>query len=284
MTREERTFRGSVAVITGGASGIGQALGEALARCGATVVLADLQEERARAIAAAIQAGGGKASASFVDVTDFPALKRLIEDTVATHGRLDYLFNNAGIGIAGEVVHYQIEDWHRVLDVNLRGVANGVQAAYPVLVRQGHGHIVNTASMAGLVPFPWTVNYSAAKHGVVALSLALRIEAAAAGVRVSVLCPGVVRTPILENGGKYGKLLQPIPPERLRAYFETMRPMDPARFAQKALWGVARNRAIIIVPGWWKVLWWLYRVSPGFWERLARKGLARAKKSLEHGD
>jgi NAD(P)-dependent dehydrogenase (short-subunit alcohol dehydrogenase family) len=275
-----RTFAGAVAVVTGGASGIGQALGEALARRGATVVLADLQGERAQAVAANIRACGGKATAAELDVVDFAALQRLVEATVGTQGRLDYLFNNAGIGISGEVRHYQIEDWYRVFDVNLRGVANGVQAAYPVLLRQGYGHIVNTASMAGLVPSPWVVNYSAAKHAVVGLSLALRVEAAAAGVRVSVLCPGVVRTPILEGGGAFGKVLQPIAPERLRAHWKRMRPMDPGKFAEKVLPAVARNRAIIIEPGWWKVFWWLQRLSPWLAECLARKGLAEALKLL----
>lgn len=276
-----RTFDGAVAIITGGASGIGQALGEALGRRGATVILADLQGERAQAVAAAIQARDGKATAAQVDVTDFEAINRLIDATVRTHGRLDYLFNNAGIGMSGEVRHYQIEDWYRIFDVHLRGVANGVQAAYPIMLRQGYGHIVNTASMAGLVPFPWTVNYSAAKHAVVGLSLALRIEAAAAGIRVSVVCPGVVRTPILEKGGDFGKVLPPLSAKQQRAHFERMRPMDPGKFAHQVLGAVARNRAIIIVPAWWKVFWWLHRLSPRLWECLATAGLTRMRKSSE---
>src|SRR5207302_6737322 len=93
-----RTFAGGIAIVTGGASGIGQALGEALARRGAAVVLADLQRERAKAVAADIRAKGGNASAAEIDVVDFAAMNRLIEETVAAHGRLDYLFNNAGIG------------------------------------------------------------------------------------------------------------------------------------------------------------------------------------------
>src|SRR5713226_2491947 len=100
-----RTFDGSVAIITGGASGIGRALGEALARRGATVVLADLQIECAQQVATAIRSGGGKASAAEVNVVDFEAVSRLVGDTVKTHGRLDYMFNNAGIGILGEARH-----------------------------------------------------------------------------------------------------------------------------------------------------------------------------------
>jgi NAD(P)-dependent dehydrogenase (short-subunit alcohol dehydrogenase family) len=273
-----RIFAGGVAVVTGGASGIGQALGEALARRGAEVILADLQAERAARVAADIRAGGGRATAVEADVRDFAAVQRLVEGTAARHGRLDYLFNNAGIGVAGDTQHYQVEDWDRVFDVNLRGVAHGVQAAYPLMLRQGFGHIVNTASLAGLVPSPWVVSYTASKHAVVGLSLALRVEAAAAGVRVSVLCPGVIRTPILD-GGKYGKLLPPLSAERQRAYMERMRPMDPALFARQALGAVARNRAIIILPRRWRVFWWLNRLSPALALYLIGRSLRDARKA-----
>src|SRR6516164_10920473 len=175
-----RVFEGAVAIVTGGTSGIGRALAEALAHRRAVVVLAGLRIDLARDVAAGIRAAGGQATAALVDVREFSSVQELVQATWREHGRLDYMFNNAGIGIGGPVREYQIEDWHSVLDVNLRGVVNGVQAAYPLMLRQGFGHIVNTASMAGLVPAPWIVSYTAAKHAVVGLSLALRIEAACA--------------------------------------------------------------------------------------------------------
>jgi NAD(P)-dependent dehydrogenase (short-subunit alcohol dehydrogenase family) len=178
-----RTYRDAVAVVTGGASGIGLALAEELSRRGAEVVVTDLQAELAEEVAAGIRARGGKATADFLDVTDFAAVQRLVEATAEARGRIDYLFNNAGIAVLGEVAHYQIEDWTRVLDVNLRGVVHGVQAVYPILLRQGFGHIVNTASIAGLLPLGGLLSYSTSKHAVVGLSTSLRIEAAAAGVR-----------------------------------------------------------------------------------------------------
>jgi NAD(P)-dependent dehydrogenase (short-subunit alcohol dehydrogenase family) len=184
------------------------------------------------------------------------------------------MFNNAGIGIGGPVREYQIEDWYSVLDVNLRGVVNGVQAAYPLMLRQGFGHIVNTASMAGLMPAPGTVSYAASKFGVVGLSTSLRVEAAAAGVRVSVLCPGVVRTPILDHGGLHGKMLPPIPPEVQRRYWERLRPMAPEPFAAKVL------RAII-VPSWWKILWWINRISPSLGLFISRKLYEKGMRELE---
>ena len=119
-------------------------------------------------------------------------------------GRIDYLFNNAGIGVGGEVDSYTLDDWNDVFDVNLRGVVHGIQAVYPIMIQQHSGHIVNTASMAGLVATPGPASYTATKHAVVAISKALRVEAERHGVQVSVLCPGAIRTPIL-TGGKYGR-------------------------------------------------------------------------------
>jgi short-subunit dehydrogenase len=171
------------------------------------------------------------------------------------------------------------------LDVNLRGVIHGVQAAYPIMLRQGFGHIVNTASMAGLLPTPLVVGYGATKHAVVGLSTSLRVEAAPAGVRVSVLCPGVIRTPALIDGGKFGKLLQPVPQETQRDLWEAQRPMDPNRFAEKALRAVARNRAIIIIPWWWRIVWWVNRLSPslGLWLAAwaTRKNQETVKRAIE---
>ncbi len=276
-----RTFEGAVAIVTGGASGIGRALAKALVRRGAQVVVADLQIDLAEETVAGIRSHGGKATAAELDVTDFPVMNRLVQDTLNVCGRLDYMFNNAGIGIGGEVRLYHIEDWYRVFDVNIRGVANGVQAAYPVMVNQGYGHIVNTASMAGLTPAPMSVGYGASKHAVVGLSSSLRIEAAAVGVRVSVLCPGVIRTPLLDDGGKYGTLLQSIPREVQRELWERLRPMDPDKFAHKVLHAVSRNKAIIVVPSWWKVSWWINRLSPSLGLYLGKKFYDAAKRVLE---
>jgi NADP-dependent 3-hydroxy acid dehydrogenase YdfG len=106
------------------------------------------------------------------------------------YGRIDYLFNNAGIGIGGEVDSFTLHDWSDIIDVNLRGVVHGIQAVYPIMIRQRCGHIVNTASMAALITTVGQAGYTATKHAVVGLSKALRVEAEHHGVQVSVLCPG----------------------------------------------------------------------------------------------
>ena len=272
-----------MAIVTGAASGIGRALSEELARRGASVVLADLQEQVRDAAADISSSSGRSASACTLDVTDFDSVKRLVERVAEEQGRLDYLFNNAGIAVGGELRDHTIEVWNRVIDVNLRGAVNGVQAAYPLMLRQGFGHIVNTASMQGLMPSPLTASYSTTKHALVGLSKALRVEAAGGSVRVSVLCPGVIRTPLL-SGGKHGIFVAAVPEqeqrERALAYFERFRPMDVRQFAAKALDEVARNRAIIVIPAWWKVFWWLDRLSPGLSLFVAQRVFASARRDL----
>ena len=278
-----RIFDGASAVVTGGASGIGRGLGEELAKRGCAVVLADRQIGVAKEVASKILDSGGKARAVKVDVTNFDAVKRLVQETVERSGRLDYIFNNAGIAIGGNVSQYGIEDWNQIVDVNLRGVINGVQAAYPVMMAQGFGHIVNTASLAGLTPSPGHVAYAATKHAIVGLSNSLRAESAHMGIRVSVLCPGFVRTAILEGGGKYGKMLIDIPPERhhqMLEMIEKFKPISPDVFAKRALNSIAKNKAIIVVPLWWKLLWWIYRLFPSFGIVLVQKPFLKFQEKL----
>jgi NAD(P)-dependent dehydrogenase (short-subunit alcohol dehydrogenase family) len=275
-----RVFHNATAIITGGASGIGRALAEELARRDCEVVLADLQIELAQEVASKIQDSGGKAEAMKVDVVDFPAVEKLVQTTVKRTGRLDYMFNNAGIAVAGSVDLYGIEDWNYVVDVNLRGVINGVQAAYKRMIAQGFGHIVNTASMAGLMPGPGNVSYTMAKHGIVGLSTSLRAEAAHLGVRVSVICPGVIRTPILE-GGKYCRTLIELPLEKVRDMWERLKPMPSDIFAQKVINAVAKNKAIIIFPSWWRRIWWINRIAPTLGIALGQKHYHAILKEFE---
>ena len=268
------------AIVTGAASGIGEAIAEELAQRGVEVVLADRQEDLAEEVAHRIRESGGQATATPLDVRELGRFRAVVEETVRRTGRLDYLFNNAGIGVSGEMKDYEPADWDDVLDVNLRGVVYGVQAAYPVMVRQGFGHLINTASIAGLIPTPITGSYTTTKHAVVGLSRALRIEAKEYGVKVSVLCPGVIRTPILE-GGRYGRLKFEVDMGRMRETWERLRPMDPAVLARKAVRAVERNRAIIVVPGWWRLFWLLDRLSPRLSESFQTAMFRRMRRDLE---
>jgi NAD(P)-dependent dehydrogenase (short-subunit alcohol dehydrogenase family) len=259
---------GRIAIVTGGASGIGRALGEELAARGCTVVVADRQVELGREVARELENRGGTASAAALDVRDLAAFVALAQQVRTRFGRIDLLFNNAGIGVGGGMETYAPEDWDDVFDVNLRGVANGVQAIYPMLVEQRSGQIVNTASTAGLLPSPSQGSYTATKHAVVGLTKALRVEAKRFGVRASVLCPGAVRTPIL-TGGRFGRVKLPLTEDEILRLWERFRPIAPEAFARRALDAVLRNQAVIVVPSWWKAIWYLERLSPSLSLRLS---------------
>lgn len=253
-TDEAKRFAGQVAVVTGAASGIGQALSRALADEGATVVLADLDGESAQRTASAI---GARAEGVNLDVTDAAAVQALVDSVAERHGRIDLLCNNAGIGPGGPVQDLGLEDWRRVIDVDLLGVVYGVAAAYPLMVRQRSGHIVNTASLAGLLPSPLLTPYAAAKAGVVGLSLSLRVEAAAYGVGVTVVCPGPVETPLLDQGG-------PTAAVNVRKLLTNALgdPHPVASMAADIVEGVATNRAIVVSPATAREAWAMFRRDP----------------------
>lgn len=180
--------------------------------------------------------------------------------------------------IAGEIDTYGRADWDDVLDVNLRGVVYGIQAVYPHMRKQHSGHIVNTASLAGLLPEPGMGSYTASKHAVVGLSKGLRIEAIRHGVKVSVVCPGVIRTPIL-SGGLCGRMnVLGVDASQIEGWWERLRPMEPNEFARQSLKRVFKNEAIIVVPDWWKVLWYLERLSSALSMALAGKTLDRRRR------
>jgi NADP-dependent 3-hydroxy acid dehydrogenase YdfG len=164
------SMTGKVAFVTGGASGIGEALATKLAGAGAEVWIADRQIDKAQQLAQGLSSGGAKAHAIELDVRDYSSFERAVADAMQEAGRIDYLFNNAGIGVSGEIASYTLDDWNDVFDVNLRGVVHGIQAVYPIMIRQHFGHIVNTASMAGLTTGASQASYTATKHAVVAIS------------------------------------------------------------------------------------------------------------------
>ena len=248
-------FKDKIAIVTGSASGIGRAVSEGLAAAGARVLMADLNEKLLKEAVAAIVRSGFSAQAAPLDVREFSAVKKLVDDTVAERGRLDYLFNNAGISIMGEAQLFDYGDWKDLLEVNLIGVVNGVHAAYPIMVKQGFGHIVNTGSLAGLIPTPGEVSYVASKYAVVGLSNALRIEGRDLGVKVSVVCPGLIDTPIKDNN----KLINM---DRAKVMHLVPKMMPAQECAKIILRGVEKNQAIILVTGLTKLFWALQRISP----------------------
>jgi NAD(P)-dependent dehydrogenase (short-subunit alcohol dehydrogenase family) len=266
-----------VAIVTGGGSGIGEGLCRELARRGARVVVADVNSGEAERVALSITGLGGQATASTVDVSRPEQVTGLAEETVAAHGRLDYMFNNAGFAIGGDFRDLTLDHWHRVLDVDLYGVLHGMQAAYPIMVRQGFGHIVNTSSAAAFFAAPGNAPYCTAKYALVGLSLSLRLEGIDLGVKVSCICPGFVRTNVYRNAEVVGMTLPAgVPREQVAGAPAKM--MEPQRAAQVILDGVARNKALIVFPA--SIRWGrrLDRLLPGLSDRILLRQMRESRR------
>ncbi len=242
MANFSQQFAGKVAIITGGSLGIGLSLARALAHSGARVFIASRSADK---LAVAVDTLRGESLAvepRVLDVRDRAAFRQLAAEIIAAHGGIDLLFNNAGVSVFGEARDHTDEDWDDVIDTDLRGVINGVCAVYPHMINRRSGHIVNVASIAGLMPTPGGVAYTAAKSGVVGLSEALRFEAALHGVRVSAVCPAAIQTSMTQTSQCRGlnreKFLASLP-----GHVDS-----PDRCATAILRGVARNKSIIL-PG-----------------------------------
>jgi NAD(P)-dependent dehydrogenase (short-subunit alcohol dehydrogenase family) len=270
----KRVYDNKVCIVTGAASGIGKAVCQALLELGAKVVAVDINVDALKAWLAEYGDGDGSIRAATLDVTDYDAFKALIEETVAEHRQLDFLFNIAGITIVGEARDLTIEHWRRVLAVDLDGSVNGSTLAYQQMVKQRHGHIVNVASIQGLIPIPMEAPYVVAKFGVVGLSQALCVEGAELGVKVSVVCPGYVKTPIFSKS-----VMVNLDREKHLKSLESWErySISPEGCAQVILKGVSRNKAIIPVTRLAALMWWVARLSPGLMINTLRKDLAKAR-------
>jgi len=232
-----RDLKDRVAVVTGAGGGIGRALSLEVARAGAHVALADIDEERMRATATDVEALGRRAVTVVTDVRELSAVESLLERTLSELGACHVAFNNAGLFRAGPLLEASASDWERVVSTNLWGVVHGCRVFGAHFVAQHDGHIVNTASAAGLFPVPGMSSYSTTKFAIVALSEQLRWELAADGVGVTVVCPGVVKTGIAKAPGvglervDVDQLMKNAPP--------------PEGLARKVIRAVERNRGMV---------------------------------------
>jgi NAD(P)-dependent dehydrogenase (short-subunit alcohol dehydrogenase family) len=267
------SFAGKHAIVTGAGSGIGAALCRALIAAGANVLCTDVDGTAAARTAESLQ-GPGTASSAILDVTDAAAVQAAVDAVVARTARLDLMFNNAGIAWGGDTELLTLDQWNAIIDVNIRGVVHGVTAAYPVMLRQGHGHIVNTASMAGLTAAGQITSYVTTKHAIVGLSLALRSEAIPHGVGVLAVCPGAVETPILDKGAIGGFVG--------RDYYLRGQGMKNAYSADKlandTLKAITRNKALLVKPRQAYASWVFARLAPNLLQRMSIRFIADQRR------
>jgi len=214
-------LKDKVAIITGGGSGFGRATSLLFAKEGAKVAVVDYVEEAAKMVANEIKSMGAEAIYVKADVSSEEDVMRFVDVTVKAFGKLDIIFNNAGIYVPGNAEQQKVEDWDRILNVNLKGVFLGCKYAIPHMKQNGGGAIINTASAAALIGFPEAIAYAASKGGVVSVTRAVALDYAKFGIRANCICPGTSETAITKD-----VLADP----QLRAMF--LAPIPLGRFGQ----------------------------------------------------
>ena len=224
---------GKVTLVTGGGSGIGKATSLAFAREEAKVVVADLNVSGGEETVRLIQDTGGEATFVQADVAQAGPVEAMVQEAVRAYGRLDCAFNNAGVSGGRGLIHeYSEDDWDRVTGINLKGVWLCMKYEIIQMLAQGGGAIVNTASVMGLVGGSRSPAYGASKHGVVGLTRTAAVGYAQSGIRVNAVCPGYIRTPLIEQGA----LTDPGGEERIIARHPVGRLGTPEEVAESVVW------------------------------------------------
>ncbi len=252
-TRQDNSFfKDKVAVITGASTGIGLGLSRGLLQRGAEVYMCSRTPKNIAAAAESLRQYGGRVHAQVVDVRDENMVKSYIE-YVGSRGPIDYIFCNAGVGFGQAFTVTKREDWNTVFDVNLFGVVNCVHAVVPIMIEQGHGHIVNVASVCGIVPLPYQTVYAASKYAVVGFGEDLRYEMSYHNIKVTTVCPGAVDTMIFYRSLDYEIHKElPKPPEAIS--------IDQA--ADEILEGVEAGRNIVPVQDFARQMYHASHTNP----------------------
>ncbi|NEZ04084.1 SDR family NAD(P)-dependent oxidoreductase [Wenzhouxiangella sp. XN201] len=266
---DESTQKHHTALITGAASGLGEAMARRFAAGGWQVIIADRNIDVARRVAESLGEGN---EAVALDVTEPEQWQALVEHVRETRGRLDLLVNNAGVAVGGSLEDTPAEDWRWVIDIDLMGVVWGCKAFAPMLREQGHGHVVNVSSFAGLAGAPQINAYGTAKAGVIAMSEMLRTELAPAGVHVSVLCPAFVRTNLTQTmraPDGYHK--------RVERWMDTSG-VTVEDVAETVFGAVGKRRFMLLTHGNTRWLWWIKRWFPELYHRMIMRSVRKAMR------
>ena len=268
-----KRFAGKVVVITGGASGLGRGLSEALARAGARLVVGDIDIAGATSLCDELSRAGSTAAAIEVDVTDAASVDHLVERAVTLHGRIDYMINNAGIVAGGEFQDVSAATMRRVVEIDMLGSAYGTLSAYRQMIKQRDGHIVNIASILALMPNPMSAAYAAAKHGLGGLTRSVMTEADEYGIALTLVCPGYIATNLFKAGTYAGTMRADQVVERI-----PFRLLDVDTAVARTLEAVLARKAIAVFPAYARVLWWVERLSPRLMIGLLRLMMRNQRK------
>jgi NAD(P)-dependent dehydrogenase (short-subunit alcohol dehydrogenase family) len=265
-------LKGKRCFVTGAASGIGRATALAAARAGGDLYLTDIDAAGLDGAVGEIRGGGGKVShAKAIDIRDHDAVVALAAEIHAAHGSMDVVMNVAGVSTWGTIDKLQHSDWQQMIDVNLVGPISVLECFVPPMIEAGRGgHVVNVSSAAGLLGLPWHAAYSASKFGLRGVSEVLRFDLRRHGIGVSLVCPGGVRTPLVETVNIVG--VDPANPRirKLKARFEK-RAVSPEHVAERTLEGIAKGRYLVFTSADIRAGYWAQRFCPPLYELAMRK-------------
>jgi short-subunit dehydrogenase len=256
-------YKDKVIIVAGGASGIGEHLVRQLSSFAKLVIILDRNKKAGTALAKLL---AGTVEFQYVEMKDDTAVAKVLKAIDEKH-TIDYFFNTAGSFMAGEIRDTPTKDWQEITNINLQPMINATSAIYSIMLKKRHGHIVNFASSAGLFPVPVMSLYGATKYAVVGMTLGLRMEAKTLKVKVSVVCPTVVETPLYDTAMYEGLDTK----KALNFLKNKAKPQQPGKAARRTIEAVAKNKAIIHTSNSTKLGWVLYRLSPSLYMALAQR-------------
>lgn len=267
-------FKDKVIIVVGGASGIGEHLVRQLSSFGKTVIILDRNKKAGTTLAKKLTTRvTGEVIFEAIEMSNTKSVHKLLHRLNTKYGPIDYFFNAAGIFMAGEMRDTPVENWHKVMDSNLQPIINGTTSIYEIMQKNGHGHIINFASAAGLFPVPIMSIYGATKHAIVGLTLGLRIEAKSLNIKASVVCPTVVNTPLYDTAIYNNVDLS----KALRA-FKNPKVQKPQVAAMRIISATAQNKAVIHTAISTYLAWVLYRISPSLYTTVSQRFITMYRK------